>query len=171
MAKLKNSAPRWVLGLHLLWPGLPTATFPQGIWRHAITNLVPTLTSVGQGSCASARSWFVGWWLPWRKLGDFSCFDWHRHTFTVKKICFCSSSFFFSPLSKHTHIIFTSQVALWAHPCMFLQCYRSSSLAQPLPAICALVGSRKPQVSPKIFMKHEINPCKQPTQPTEVTSS
>lgn len=37
------------------------------------------------------------------------------------KICFCS--FFFLPLSKHTHVIFASQAALWACPCVVLQCH------------------------------------------------
>lgn len=49
-------------------------------------------------SCTSACNWFVGCWLPWRKLGHFLCFGWHHRT--VKKNMLL---FFFSPSSFQTH--------------------------------------------------------------------
>lgn len=48
-------------------------------------------------SCASACSWFVGWWLPWRRLGHFSCFGWHHRT------CSFFFFFFFTSFQTHTH--------------------------------------------------------------------
>lgn len=86
-------------GASLLWPGLPTATFPQGIWRHTITNLVVTLTvpvllhaaGLWGGGC-SGGSWVT--FMFWLTLSYFYC----------EEKCACVLFFFFfTSFQTHTH--------------------------------------------------------------------
>lgn len=91
-----------VLGLHLLWPGLPTAAFLQGIWRYSNTNLgcglvhtltVPVLLHAaglwGSGCPGEAGSLFMFWLTP-------SYFYWEeKYAFVL--------FFFLTSFQTHTH--------------------------------------------------------------------